>query len=206
MGILTWPRVNVSGQLQKNVLQDVKHLDFSFKNWKYFIPSNGKTYSLCHIFNKTHGSKNVVVSLALVLTESQSHWVGRHLWKSSGPTPLPRQVTQEHVQGDFEWLQRGTLHSFPAQPVQVLCYPATQNSSLCCGVVCVLVYGHYSTGHHWKESGIVFLTPAFEIFISTNESPSQSSFLWTKQTLSVFSHKISVPDSSSWWPPLNPLQ
>lgn len=42
--------------------------------------------------------------------------VGRHLWSSPGLTTLPkagsaRQVAQDHVQLDFEYLQEQRLHS-----------------------------------------------------------------------------------------------
>jgi len=44
--------------------------------------------------------------------------VGRHLWRSAGPTPLLKQgclelVVQDHVQTAFEYLQGGRLHNLP---------------------------------------------------------------------------------------------
>jgi len=52
--------------------------------------------------------------------------VGRDLWGSSGPTPLPKQghleqAAQDLVQAGLEYLQR-RIHSLPGQPVPVLCH------------------------------------------------------------------------------------
>jgi len=54
--------------------------------------------------------------------------VGRDLWVSSSPTPLPKQghlerAAQDRVQAGLEYLQRRRLHSLPGQPVPVLCHP-----------------------------------------------------------------------------------
>jgi len=51
--------------------------------------------------------------------------VGRDLWTSSTPTPLPKQrhlkqVAQDHVQAGYEYLQRRTLHNPSGQLVKVL--------------------------------------------------------------------------------------
>uniref|UniRef100_A0A8C3JEV6 Uncharacterized protein n=1 Tax=Calidris pygmaea TaxID=425635 RepID=A0A8C3JEV6_9CHAR len=55
---------------------------------------------------------------------TESHGVGRDLWSSSSPTPLPNQVhleqvAQEHVQAGFECLQRRRLHHLSGQPVEL---------------------------------------------------------------------------------------
>jgi len=53
------------------------------------------------------------------LNVSQNHrmvGVGRDLWRSSSPTPLPKQALQDQaaqdlVQADFEYLQRRRIHN-----------------------------------------------------------------------------------------------
>jgi len=57
--------------------------------------------------------------------------VGRDLWGSSSPTPLPKQghlqqAAQDFVQAGLEYLQRGRLHNLPGQPVPVLCRPQSK--------------------------------------------------------------------------------
>ena len=62
---------------------------------------------------------------------SQNHrvvGVGRDLWKSSSPNPLPKQghlqqAAQDHVEAGLEYLQRRRLHYLPGQPVPVLRHP-----------------------------------------------------------------------------------
>ena len=54
--------------------------------------------------------------------------VGRDLWGSSGPTPLPKQghpeqAAQDRVQAGLEYLQRRRLHNLPGQPVPGLRHP-----------------------------------------------------------------------------------
>ena len=62
---------------------------------------------------------------------SQNHrtvGVGRDLWGSSSPTPLPKQghpeqAAQDLVQAGLEYLQRRRLHNLPGQPVPGLRHP-----------------------------------------------------------------------------------
>jgi len=54
--------------------------------------------------------------------------VGRDLWGSSSPTPLPKQghleqAAQDLVQVGFEYLQRRRIHNPSEQPVPVLRHP-----------------------------------------------------------------------------------
>jgi len=54
--------------------------------------------------------------------------VGRDLWGSSSPTPLPKQghleqAAQDLIQVGFEYLQRRRFHNSPGQPVPVLPHP-----------------------------------------------------------------------------------
>jgi len=70
-------------------------------------------------------------ALAECPTESQNHRmfrIGRDLWGSSIPTPLPKQghlqqAAQDLVQVGLEYLQRRRLHNLPEQPVTVLHHP-----------------------------------------------------------------------------------
>jgi len=65
---------------------------------------------------------------AVVVTESQNHRmfrVGRDLWGSSSPTPLPKQghlqqAAQDLVQVGLDYLQRRRIHNLPGQPVPVV--------------------------------------------------------------------------------------
>ena len=57
--------------------------------------------------------------------------VGRDLWGSSGPIPLPKQghlqqAAQDLVQVGFEDLQRRRLHSPSGQPGPVLRHPQSE--------------------------------------------------------------------------------
>ena len=69
-----------------------------------------------------------VASTSKAFTESQNTRmveVGRHLQRSSGPSPLLKQghlqpAAQDHVQVAFEYLQGWRIHSLPGQPVPVL--------------------------------------------------------------------------------------
>ena len=62
---------------------------------------------------------------------SQNHrmfGVGRDLWRSPSPTPLPKQshlqqAAQDLVQAGLEYLQRRRIHSPSGQPVPVLRHP-----------------------------------------------------------------------------------
>jgi len=66
--------------------------------------------------------------------ESQNHrmvGVGRDLWRSSRPPPLPKQgllqqAAQDLVQVGFEYLQRRRLHNPSGQPVPMLCHPQSK--------------------------------------------------------------------------------
>jgi len=54
--------------------------------------------------------------------------VGRDLWESSSPLPLPRQghleqVAQDRIQAGFEYLQRRRLYILSGQPVPGLRHP-----------------------------------------------------------------------------------
>jgi len=54
--------------------------------------------------------------------------VGRNLWESSSPSPLPNQgrlerVTQDLVEAGSEYLQRRRIHSLSGQPDPVLRHP-----------------------------------------------------------------------------------
>jgi len=60
-----------------------------------------------------------------ILQNHRMAGVGRDLWGSSGPTPLPKQghleqTAQDLVQAGFGYLQRRRLHNLPGQPVPVL--------------------------------------------------------------------------------------
>jgi len=53
--------------------------------------------------------------------------VGRDLWRSSSPSPLPKlvnleQAAQDLIQAGFEYLQRRRLRNLSGQPVPVLCH------------------------------------------------------------------------------------
>jgi len=59
--------------------------------------------------------------------------VGRDLWGSSSPTPLPKQghlqqAAQDLVQGGLEYLQRRRIHNLPGQPVPVLRHPQREEA------------------------------------------------------------------------------
>jgi len=65
---------------------------------------------------------------------SQNHrmvGVGRDLWGSSRPTPMPKQghlqqAAQDLVQAGLEYLQRGRIHNLSGQPVPVLHHPQSE--------------------------------------------------------------------------------
>jgi len=64
----------------------------------------------------------------LVLQNHSMFGVGRDLYGSYSPAPLPKQgllqqAAQDLVQAGLEYLQRGILHNLPGQPVQVLHHP-----------------------------------------------------------------------------------
>jgi len=110
--------------------------------------------------------------------ELQNHrmlGVGRDLYGSSSPTPLPKQghlqlAAQDRVQAGLEYLQRRRLHNLPGQPVSVLRHPQSEE-----------VLPHVQTelpmlpfvpvapcpvaGHHHKEFGPNLLTPTLKICI-----------------------------------------
>ena len=73
----------------------------------------------------------IVFYLMQIKTESQNHGmagVGRALWGSPSPTPLPKQghpeqAAQHRGQAGLEYLQRRRLHSLLGQPVPGLRHP-----------------------------------------------------------------------------------
>jgi len=114
--------------------------------------------------------------------------VGRDLWRSSSPTPLPKlvhleQAAQDLIQAGFEYLQRRRLHSPPGQPVPVLCHPQSKevlpHVQMELSVLqFVPVAPCLVTGHYWRESGPILLTIILKIFIR-----SPLSLLFFRQTL-----------------------
>ena len=68
-----------------------------------------------------------------IVSLSQNHRmvrIGRDLWRSSGPTRLPKQshlqqAAQDYVQADYVYLQR-RFHNLPGQPVPVLRHPQSK--------------------------------------------------------------------------------
>jgi len=63
-----------------------------------------------------------------ILTGSQNHGVLRHLWRQSSPILLFKQgqlqqVTLEHVQWRFDYLQGWRLHMLSGQPAPVFDHP-----------------------------------------------------------------------------------
>jgi len=102
--------------------------------------------------------------------------VGRDLWGSSSPTPLPKQghlqqAAQDLIQTGFEYLQRRRFHNPSGQPVPVLHHP--QSKEVLPHVQMELLMLQFVpiapcpvAGHHRKESGPIFLTPTLKIFIS----------------------------------------
>ena len=130
--------------------------------------------------------------------ESQNHrmlGVGRDLCGSSSPTLLPKQghlekAAQDLVHVGLEYLQRRRIHNLPGQPVPGLCHPQSQEVLLHVQVEFpmfqfVPVAPCPVTGHHWKESGPILLTPTIKIFINISKVPSQASFLQPKQASSL---------------------
>jgi len=117
--------------------------------------------------------------------------VGRDLCGSSSPTLLPKQghlqqAAQELFQAGLEHLQRRRLHNLPGQPVPVLRHPQREevlpHIQLKLPVLqFVPVAPCPVTGHHWKESGPVLLTPTLQIFISIYKVPFQPSLLQAEQ-------------------------
>lgn len=120
-----------------------------------------------------------------------------NLWRSFSLIPIPRQghleqATQERIQVGFECHWGGRCHDLPWQPVPVLCHAQCKDALphvevkflmfYFIGIVpCPIVW------HHWKESGTVFLTVAFEILALHKSSqpllhkpwaPGHSWILW----------------------------
>jgi len=85
------------------------------------IPINGAGNLVLHIQFCSTSSRPI-------FTESQNHrivGVGKNLWGSSSPIPLPKQghlqqAAQDLVQEGLEYLQRRRIHNLPGQPVPVL--------------------------------------------------------------------------------------
>ena len=117
--------------------------------------------------------------------------VGRDLWGSSSPTPLPnhghlKQAAQDLIQAGSEYSQRRRIDSPSGQPVPVLHHP--QHEEVLPRVQMEFLMLQFVpvapcpvTGHHWKESGPIFLTPTLKIFISISKVLSQPSLLQAKQ-------------------------
>ena len=116
--------------------------------------------------------------------------VGRDLCGSSSPTPL----------------QRRRLHNLPGQPGPVLHQP--QREEVLPHVQMELPMLHFVpivTGHHWKESGPILLTPTLKIFISIYfpylhvwfEIVLACTAKWTERTLMTFqtcmNHHVPFP-------------
>ena len=112
---------------------------------------------------------------------------GRDLCGSSSPSLLPKQGylqqdAQDLVQVGLEYLQRRRLHNLPGQPVPLLCH--TQREEVLPHVQMELpvlqfvpVAPRSDTGHHWKESSPVLLTPTLKILIGIYKVPSRPSLL-----------------------------
>jgi len=110
----------------------------------------------------------------------------RDFWRSSGPTPLPKQGHPDRIQAGFECLQRRRLHNLPGQPGPGLHHP--QREEVLPHVQMELPVLQFVpiapcpvTGHHWKESGPILLTPTLQLFIGISKVPSQPSLLQTEQ-------------------------
>jgi len=116
--------------------------------------------------------------------------VGRDLCGSSSPTPLPKQghlqqAAEDLVQAGLECLQIRRLHNLPGQPGPALHHP--QREEVLSHVQTELPVLQFVpvapcpvTGHHWKESVPILLTPTLKIFINISKVPSQP-FLQAKQ-------------------------
>jgi len=156
-------------------------------------PSPGKSRGgLCHATKPTPSLAAAVMMLSLLLRllrvctdvtmplpGMQNHrmvGVGRDLCGSSSPTLLPKQgypeqAVEDLVQAGPEYLQRRRLHNPPGQPGPGLRHP--QREEVLPHVQLelpllqfVLIAPCPVTGHHWKESGPILLTPTLEIFVS----------------------------------------
>ena len=142
------------------------------------------------------------------LSKSQNHRVGGDLWGSSSSTPLPKQghlqqAVQDLVQAGSEYLQRRRIHNLSAQPVPVLCHP--QSKEVLLHVQTELPMLQFVpvapcpvTGHHWKESGPILLTPTLQIFRGISKVPSQPSLLQAEQAQlsQPFPRRATKPEDS----------
>jgi len=97
-----------------------------------------------------------------------------------------QQAVEELVQAGLEYLQRRRLHSLPGQPGPGLRHP--QKEEVLPPVqlelpllLFVPVAPCPVTGHPWKESGPVLLTPTLQIFRGISKVPSQPSLLQAEQ-------------------------
>jgi len=107
------------------------------------LASGNIPYCRCHVHLMNEGwpgGKNPFFPFLFhefessLVTEAQNNrMVGleRVLWRSSSPTPLPKQghleqAAQDPVQAGLEYLQRRRLHNSSGQPVPVLCHPQTK--------------------------------------------------------------------------------
>ena len=121
-----------------------------------------------------------------LIWESQNvrGWKGP-LWVTQS-NPLPKQghlqqAAQELVQADLEYLQRRRLHNLPGQPVPGLHHPQSEEAlphvqTELPKFQFVPVDPCPVSGHQWKESGPVLLTPTLQISISISKVP-QATFL-----------------------------
>jgi len=102
----------------------------------------------------------------------------------SSPLPKqghPEQAAQDHVQVGLEYLQRRRLHSLPGQPGTGLRHP--QREEVLPHLQLELPLLQFVpiapcpvTGHYWKESGPVLLTPTLQIFVGISKVPNVSLF------------------------------
>jgi len=109
------------------------------------------------------------------VTESQNGrgWKGPLWVTQSSPLPKqghPEQAAQDLVQVGLEYLQRRRVHNLPEQPVPGLHRPQREEvlppDQLELPLLqFVPIAPCPVTGHHWKESGPILLTPTLQIFI-----------------------------------------
>lgn len=90
-------------------------------------------------FRKRHGSLKNRAELKFsskYVEDVRNHridGIGRNFWISSSPDPLLKQVhleqiAQNHIQVNFEYLQKRRFHNFSAQPLPVLCHPHSKEA------------------------------------------------------------------------------
>ena len=113
----------------KLVILGIKHLSLICVVLSIWIK---KSHTHLFVLFKWRRDLNVNLVHGLhIFIKSQNHrmvGVGRDLWGSSGPPPLPKQghlqqAAQDCVQVDLEYLQRRRIHNLPGQTVPGLCHP-----------------------------------------------------------------------------------